>query len=95
MRVNCVAPGAIETEMFDAVPGKVKEKFIRRIPLGRLGSPADVARLHLFLASDEASYITGTVLMVDAGLTAFHPSGRQLQKGQAAFLENAKQGGSE
>ena len=69
VRVNCVAPGAIETEMFDAVPGKVKEKFIRRIPLGRLGSPADVARLHLFLASDEASYMTGQTVFCDGGIT--------------------------
>ena len=69
VRVNCVAPGAIETEMFDAVPGKVKEKFIRRIPLGRLGSPEDVARLHLFLASDEASYMTGQTVFCDGGIT--------------------------
>ena len=69
VRVNCVAPGVIETEMFDAVPGKVKEKFIRRIPLGRLGSPADVARLHLFLASDEASYMTGQTVFCDGGIT--------------------------
>ena len=69
VRVNCVAPGAIETEMFDAVPEKVKEKFIRRIPLGRLGSPADVARLHLFLASDEASYMTGQTVFCDGGIT--------------------------
>ena len=69
VRVNCVAPGAIETEMFDAVPGKVKEKFIRRIPLGRLGSPVDVARLHLFLASDEASYMTGQTVFCDGGIT--------------------------
>ena len=69
VRVNCVAPGAIETEMFDAVPGKVKEKFISRIPLGRLGSPRDVARLHLFLASDEASYMTGQTVFCDGGIT--------------------------
>ena len=69
VRVNCVAPGAIETEMFDAVPGKVKEKFISRIPLGRLGSPGDVARLHLFLASDEASYMTGQTVFCDGGIT--------------------------
>ena len=69
VRVNCVAPGAIETEMFDAVPGKVKEKFISRIPLGRLGSPEDVARLHLFLASDEASYMTGQTVFCDGGIT--------------------------
>ena len=69
VRVNCVAPGVIETAMFDAVPDKVKKKFIRRIPLGRLGSPEDVARLHLFLASDEASYMTGQTVFCDGGIT--------------------------
>ena len=69
IRVNCVAPGAIETRMFDEVPEKVKEKFLRRIPLGRLGTPEDVARLHLFLASDEASYMTGQMVFCDGGIT--------------------------
>ena len=69
IRVNCVAPGAIETSMFDEVPEKVKEKFLRRIPLGRLGAPEDVARLHLFLASDEASYMTGQTVFCDGGIT--------------------------
>ena len=69
IRVNCVAPGAIETSMFDEVPEKVKEKFLRRIPLGRLGTPEDVARLHLFLASDEASYMTGQTVFCDGGIT--------------------------
>ena len=69
IRVNCVAPGAIETSMFDEVPDKVKEKFLQRIPLGRLGTPEDVARLHLFLASDEASYMTGQTVFCDGGIT--------------------------
>ena len=69
IRVNCVAPGAIETSMFDEVPEKVKEKFLQRIPLGRLGPPEDVARLHLFLASDEASYMTGQTVFCDGGIT--------------------------
>tara|TARA_B100000809_G_C15119744_1_gene523834 strand:+ start:938 stop:1657 length:720 start_codon:yes stop_codon:yes gene_type:complete len=69
IRVNCVAPGAIETSMFDEVPEKVKEKFLQRIPLGRLGTPEDVARLHLFLASDEASYMTGQTVFCDGGIT--------------------------
>ncbi|MEC7921912.1 MAG: 3-oxoacyl-ACP reductase FabG [Planctomycetota bacterium] len=69
IRVNCVAPGAIETSMFDEVPEKVKEKFLQRIPLGRLGTPDDVARLHLFLASDEASYMTGQTVFCDGGIT--------------------------
>ena len=69
VRVNCIAPGAIETSMFDEVPEKVKEKFLQRIPLGRLGTPEDVARLHLFLASDEASYMTGQTVFCDGGIT--------------------------
>ena len=69
IRVNCVVPGAIETSMFDEVPEKVKEKFLQRIPLGRLGTPDDVARLHLFLASDEASYMTGQTVFCDGGIT--------------------------
>ena len=69
IRVNCVAPGAIETSMFDEVPDKVKEKFLQHIPLGRLGAPEDVARLHLFLASDEASYMTGQTVFCDGGIT--------------------------
>jgi len=69
VRANCVAPGTIDTEMFAAVPDKVREKFLARIPLGRLGDPLDIARLHLFLASDDASYITGQTVFCDGGLT--------------------------
>jgi 3-oxoacyl-[acyl-carrier protein] reductase len=68
-RANCVAPGTIDTEMFASVPDKVRQKFLTRIPLGRLGEPRDVARLHLFLSSDESSYITGQTIFCDGGLT--------------------------
>ena len=67
--VNCVAPGTIDTEMFARVPEKVREKFLARIPLGRLGRPDDVAALHAFLASEDAAYITGQTLICDGGLT--------------------------
>lgn len=66
--VNAVAPGFIETPMTDALPDKVKEEMKTRIPLGRMGSARDVAAAIVFLASDEAAYITGHVLNVNGGL---------------------------
>ena len=65
IRVNAVAPGITETDMMKAVPREVIEPMIKQIPLGRLGQPEDIANAFLFLASDEASYITGVVLSVD------------------------------
>jgi 3-oxoacyl-[acyl-carrier protein] reductase len=67
--VNAVAPGTIATDMLAKVPEKVREKFLARIPLGRLGKPEDVAALHAFLASDDAAYITGQTIICDGGLT--------------------------
>jgi 3-oxoacyl-[acyl-carrier protein] reductase len=66
--VNAVAPGFIETPMTDVLPEKVKEELKTRIPLGRMGSPRDVASAIVFLASDEAGYITGHVLNVNGGM---------------------------
>ena len=65
IRVNAVAPGITETDMMKAVPKEVIDPMIARIPLRRLGQPEDIANAFLFLASDEASYITGVVLSVD------------------------------
>jgi 3-oxoacyl-[acyl-carrier protein] reductase/7-alpha-hydroxysteroid dehydrogenase len=65
IRVNAVAPGIIETDMMKAVPKEVIEPMIQRIPLKRLGQPEDIANAFVFLASEEASYITGVVLSVD------------------------------
>ena len=65
IRVNAVAPGITETDMMKAVPREVIEPMVARIPLGRLGQPQDIANAFLFLASEEASYITGVVLSVD------------------------------
>ena len=65
IRVNAVAPGIIETDMMKAVPKEVIEPMIARIPLGRLGQPEDIAKAFLFLASEDAAYITGVVLSVD------------------------------
>jgi 3-oxoacyl-[acyl-carrier protein] reductase len=66
--VNAVAPGFIETPMTDVLPDKVKEELKARIPLGRMGSARDVAAAIVFLASDEAGYITGHVLNVNGGM---------------------------
>ena len=65
IRVNAVAPGITETDMMKAVPREVIEPLIAQIPLRRLGQPEDIANAFVFLASEEASYITGVVLSVD------------------------------
>jgi 3-oxoacyl-[acyl-carrier protein] reductase/7-alpha-hydroxysteroid dehydrogenase len=65
IRVNAVAPGITETDMMKAVPKEVIEPMIARIPLRRMGQPEDIANAFLFLASEEASYITGVILSVD------------------------------
>ena len=66
--VNAVAPGFIRTDMTDVLSDAVKEGILRSIPLGKLGEAEDVANTVLFLASDEAAYITGQVLSVDGGM---------------------------
>jgi 3-oxoacyl-[acyl-carrier protein] reductase len=65
---NAIAPGFIETEMILSVPEKVRQALVERTPIGRSGQPRDVAHAYLFLASEEAGFITGTVLSVDGGL---------------------------
>ena len=65
IRVNAVAPGITETDMMRAVPKEVIEPMVKQIPLRRLGQPEDIANAFAFLASSEASYITGVVLSVD------------------------------
>ncbi len=66
--VNAVAPGFIETQMTAVLSDKVKEAFLAQIPLGRAGSPEDVAAAVTFLASDPAAYLTGQVLHVSGGM---------------------------
>jgi len=68
VRVNAVAPGYIETEMTAALDQKARDALISQIPLGSIGTPAQVADAVVFLAGDSASYITGAVLAVDGGL---------------------------
>jgi NAD(P)-dependent dehydrogenase (short-subunit alcohol dehydrogenase family) len=65
--VNCISPGTVETPMISNVPPEMKEQFLRGIPLGRFADPREIANVHLFLSSEEASYITGSVIHVDGG----------------------------
>jgi 3-oxoacyl-(acyl-carrier-protein) reductase len=66
---NAVAPGFIDTEMTRAVPEKARQVWIEKIPVGRAGTPEDIAEAVEFLASDGASYITGEVMEVDGGMS--------------------------
>ncbi|MGA3126225.1 MAG: 3-oxoacyl-ACP reductase FabG [Candidatus Korobacteraceae bacterium] len=68
IRVNAVAPGFIGTEMVRAMPSKVVEGMVSRTPIGRLGEPEDVANAYAWLASEQASFISGAVLSVDGGI---------------------------
>jgi 3-oxoacyl-[acyl-carrier protein] reductase len=65
---NCIAPGFVDTGMLEIVPGRVKEKILRRIPLDRFATPEDVAGLVRFVASRDSSYMTGQVLGVNGGM---------------------------
>ena len=66
--VNCVAPGFIDTDMTRGLAEEHKAKLLERIPLGRLGSPEDIAEAVAYLASDRAAYVTGTTLHVNGGM---------------------------
>jgi 3-oxoacyl-[acyl-carrier protein] reductase/7-alpha-hydroxysteroid dehydrogenase len=65
IRVNAVAPGVTDTDMVANLPEQVREGIKKTIPLGRIGTPEDVAEAFLYLASDKASYVTGEILSVD------------------------------
>jgi 3-oxoacyl-[acyl-carrier protein] reductase len=67
--VNCIAPGAVQTQMTAAIPEKIVEHLLERIPLSRMADPEEIAAVHVFLASDDASYLTGQVIWADGGLT--------------------------
>ena len=66
--VNAVAPGFIQTQMTEKLPGDIKASMLKAIPLGRFGSPEDVAEVCLFLASSQADYITAQTIVVDGGM---------------------------
>lgn len=68
IRVNCIAPGYIATSMNEELPENVKEDFLKRTPLGRVGNTDDVANTALFLASPMSDFITGQVITVDGGI---------------------------
>jgi cyclopentanol dehydrogenase len=70
IRVNSVHPGIIATQMIDIIPREMRERFTHVVPLRREGTAEDVARVVLFLASADASYVTGAEFVVDGGLTA-------------------------
>jgi acetoacetyl-CoA reductase len=65
--VNAIAPGYVDTEMVRAVPPDVLQKIIARIPVGRLGTPKDIARGVVFLTSDESDFVTGSTLSINGG----------------------------
>jgi 3-oxoacyl-[acyl-carrier protein] reductase len=67
--VNCIAPGGVRTRMTAAIPETILAGLLERIPYKRLAEPEEIAAVHAFLASDEASYITGQVIFVDGGVT--------------------------
>lgn len=69
IRVNAVAPGFIATPILSTIPEKLIDEMMERVPLKRLGQPEDIANVYAFLASDDASYINGTVIEVAGGLT--------------------------
>ena len=66
--VNCIAPGFISTPMTDVLPEDIKNKMMEQIPVKRFGTPKDIANSAVFLASDEASYITGQTIHVNGGM---------------------------
>ena len=67
--VNCVAPGAVLTPMLAGVPEPIRQKITAQIPMGRIADPAEIAGVHVFLASEDAGFITGQVLFVDGGMS--------------------------
>jgi 3-oxoacyl-[acyl-carrier protein] reductase len=68
IRVNAVAPGFVKTEILAAMPQKVLDGMVSHTPMGRIGDVRDIAEAYLWLASDAATWVTGTVISVDGGL---------------------------
>ena len=70
INVNCIAPGFFETPMTNVLTDEQKEEILRKVPMGRLGNPKEIAHAAVFLASNMSDYITGQVLTVDGGMIA-------------------------
>ncbi|MCL2017586.1 MAG: 3-oxoacyl-[acyl-carrier-protein] reductase [Alphaproteobacteria bacterium] len=68
---NCIAPGFIKTAMTDVLPEELKDTYMKQIPVGRFGTPEDIAAATIYLASDEASYVNGQTIHVNGGLGRF------------------------
>ena len=94
IRANIVCPTGMNTPMMANTPRENVAAYAAMTMFTRFAEPEEVANAILFLASDEASYITGAVLMVDGGVTANQPSGRQLETGIARFLKDSEKGDS-
>jgi NAD(P)-dependent dehydrogenase (short-subunit alcohol dehydrogenase family) len=67
--VNAVAPGPVMTAMLAGVPDAIRDKIVAQVPVGRIASPDEIASVHVFLASDEAAFITGQVIFADGGMS--------------------------
>ena len=90
IRANVVCPTGMNTPMMARTPAENVAPYAAMTMFSRFAEPEEVANAILFLASDEASYITAAVLMVDGGATAIQPSGRQLREGAARYLRRAE-----
>src|SRR5439155_150459 len=88
---NAVAPGFVPTDLTDPLPQQVKDDLLRQIPLGRFGSVEDIANAIAFLVSDDASYITGQVLIVDGGMVTA-TLGMQLGGAAGNLVDRVRQG---
>ena len=84
IRINVVAPGAIETDMNQKLKEDKAEldKVLKRVPLGRIGTPDEVANMVEFLASDKASYVTGSAFFIDGGMTLYPSFGSSFDSGK-------------
>ena len=89
IRANVVCPTGMNTPMMARTPAENVASYAAMTMFSRFAEPEEVANAILFLASDEASYITAAVLMVDGGATAIQPSDRQLREGAARYLRRA------